>query len=190
MPEFALKSQEMPDPIDKDAALHSLYGHSKAKCRAAFGARKAGDVRPQDINTPPLIIQAVLAVWPEGIELDPCSNANSIVPARINMCWPNNGLAIDWPDFTYVNPPYKRINQWLVKAIIGAEHMLLVPVRTNRKWWCVAAKRTTRIAWLKPFAFIGHVQSFPAAVCMMYFGTRVVEFEGTFSELGEVGRFV
>ena len=46
MEEFALKSPELPmlvaDAHDKDKALHSFYGHSNAKCRAAFGARKAG----------------------------------------------------------------------------------------------------------------------------------------------------
>lgn len=50
--------------------------------RSFFGARPGGQDRPQDVNTPQFLIDAILRLWPDGIELDPCSNVESRVPAR------------------------------------------------------------------------------------------------------------
>jgi hypothetical protein len=168
------------------------YGarHTDAAIRSFCGARKDGQDRPQDINTPPLIVDAILRVWPEGIALDPCDNATSITHAKTSIKWPENGLAVDWPDYTYVNPPYKQLRPWMQKAVRYKEHMLLIPVRTNRRWWCVYERKATAICRLKPFAFLGHKQSFPSSLVMLYYGSRPRSFADAFAPLGEIGRFV
>jgi len=79
---------------------------------------------------------------------------------------------------------------WLGQAKTGAEHMLLVPVRTHRAWWCHTAKRARKIAWLAPVTFIGYDQAFPTPLCMMYFGLRFEAFDAAFSRLGVMGIFL
>ena len=159
--------------------------------RSFFGARTGGQDRPQDINTPQFLIDAILRVWPNGIEFDPCSNDTSIVPAR-NRCFENgpvSGLSIDWPDFTYVNPPYGTLKEWLAKAECMKEHMILCPVRTNRTWWCDAAGFTSCICWLKPFPFHGHKQAFPDPLAMLYYGVAMNSFIEAFRPHGILGLF-
>src|ERR1019366_1703317 len=61
-------------------------------------------------STPAHIVAAVKEVFGGTIELDPCSNANSVVGARVEYRLPaNNGLQDPWAYKTiYVNPPYGR----------------------------------------------------------------------------------
>jgi len=158
--------------------------------RSFFGARVGGQNRPQDVNTPQHIVDAISWVWPEGIALDPCSNATSIVPAARRIILPEDGLAVDWPDRTYANPPFGTLKEWLPKGAQFYEHLILAPVRTHRVWWCSAAVRTSRICWLRPFAFLGEKHAFPAPLAMFYFGIRTYEFERAFMPLGYVGVWI
>jgi len=170
-----------------------MIEHTNKAMRSFFGARTDGQDRPQGVNTPRLIIDAILKIWPEGIELDPCANATSIVPARKKLYIPDipgiNGLTESWPDFTYANPPYKTIKEWLRMCETGREHIMLAPVRTNREWWCKSASRARIICWLRPFAFLGHDQPFPASLAMLYYGLRIDKFKGAFRHLGTIGIF-
>jgi hypothetical protein len=164
--------------------------------RSFFGAREGGQDRPQSINTPRFLIDAILSVWPEGIELDPCSNADSIVPARDRICEPKefgerSGLSEEWPDFAYANPPYGDFETWLRKVSAPNEHLMLGPVRTNRAWFCVKASEASRICYLKPFKFLGDWPSaFPASLAMFYYGQRIEAFDAAFYELGVLGKFI
>jgi hypothetical protein len=159
--------------------------------RSFFGARVGGQNRPQSINTPQFLIDAIIELWPEGINLDPCSNPESIVPAKIKLFeyGETSGLHAIWPTYTYANPPYENLKVWLRKLIPGAEHLMLCPVRTNRTWWCHSAGQSTRVCWLLPFAFIGHTSTFPAPLAMLYYGSRSSRFEEIFSRFGSVGVF-
>ena len=77
-----------------------------------------------------------------------------------------DGLSAPWVDGTWVNPPYKTLAEWLEKSMAeAADHILLIPVRPNRKWWRAWA-RTAEIVYLNPVKFEGHDQSFPAPLCL------------------------
>jgi hypothetical protein len=154
--------------------------------RSFFGAREGGQDRPQDVFTPQFMIDAILKVWPEGIALDPCSHPDSIVPALSELT--ENGELTPWPDFTYVNPPYKHLIKWCPRFKAFRELMLLCPVRANRAWYAQASRETTMQCWLKPFSFLGYDQSFPAPLAMHYYGLRVSQFSEAFSTLGEIVR--
>lgn len=177
--------------------------------RSFFGAREGGQVRPNNINTPGFLFEAILNLWPEGIELDPCSNAYSWVPARNRilgktvdgkLClvgvgdWKYrqhpNGLSIDWPNFTYANPPFNTLREWLYKPVPGREHLLLAPCRPNRRWYCEAIGTFPVTCWLKPFPFDGHTQAYPTPLGLSYWGTRIKEFNRIFSRYGVVGRMI
>lgn len=165
--------------------------YSDKALRSFFGARPGGQDRPQDINTPLFLVDAILELWP-SIALDPCSNPTSIVPAKMRLYEYEtiSGLHIKWPNYTYANPPYRETKLWLRKARQGAEHLILCPVRTNRRWWCQAASLASKICYLKPFAFLGHKQAFPTPLAMLYYGKEVAYFQSIFSNLGVIGRFI
>lgn len=65
----------------------------------------------------------------EGLEyFDPCPKNPTF-----------DGLEIDWKRQNFVNPPYSQIAKWVDKAIeesnAGCETVLLVPARTDTKWF-------------------------------------------------------
>ena len=99
-----------------------------------------------DWNTPEKYVKAVLDVF-GYIDLDPCSNINSIVPSRVKYIYPeNDGLRDSW-DFNriYINPPFGKglngttIYDWLGRGYNetrnGNNVMALIPVATNTKHW-------------------------------------------------------
>lgn len=50
-----------------------------------------------------------------------------------------DGLEIEWGDYNFVNPPYSKISKWIDKSIEqnekGKEVILLIPARTDTKWF-------------------------------------------------------
>ena len=63
--------------------------------------------------------------------LDPC-------PLHADGDW--SGLAIEWTGSVFVNPPYGRhIGDWIAKgfesAQAGATVVMLIPSRTDTRWW-------------------------------------------------------
>lgn len=161
--------------------------------RSFFGARPGGQDRPQDINTPQFLIDAILELWPEGITCDPCYNATCLIKPKYffdgsHVCM--DGLSRHWPDFTYANPPYNKLKDWLTKPVPGREHLLLAPCRPNRRWYCEAIGTFPITCWLKPFPFDGHTQPYPTPVALAYWGTRIKKFNQIFSRYGVVGRMI
>ena len=172
--------------------------------RSFFGARTGGQDRPQSINTPQFLIDAILYMWPR-IELDPCTNVWSKVPAEHKVVakelldqvyfvssqkYPitkNGGLGIDWPEYTYANVPYRDLKLWLVKPVPTMEHLILCPVRTHRKWFCEAIGQASICCFLKPFAFDGHKQCYPTPLVMAYWGCRLDKFIEAFASYGMIG---
>jgi hypothetical protein len=58
-----------------------------------------------DFNTPPEILDIVHKFW-DHIDLDPCSNTNSLVNAIEEWNLPLNGLLLPWKGDVFVNPPF------------------------------------------------------------------------------------
>lgn len=183
-----------------------MRNYSDKALRSFFGAREGGQDRPQSINTPQFLIDAIVSMWPR-IELDPCSNVYSRVPATHRVMakefdgetyfvsspkYPvakNGGLSIEWPEYTYANVPYRDLKPWLSKPVPTMEHLVLCPVRPNRKWWCIAINMAAIVCWLKPFAFDGHKQCYPTPLVMAYWGYRTDRFVNAFADYGMIGRF-
>ena len=102
----------------------------------------------KDWCTPPDILKSVRQVFDGHIDLDPCSNAYSMVNARVSYSLPDqDGLLGSWDYPTiFVNPPYgsdpnrgTRIAHWFARmaesANSGSEVIALVPVATNTGHW-------------------------------------------------------
>jgi hypothetical protein len=148
-----------------------------------------------DWNTPESLLKHVYAFWPDGVSLDPCSNSTSIVVASLR--WDGsegqNGLTKPWEGRVFVNPPYGReITDWIEKiqcevSARDCEVLVLVPARTDTRWWHLAMKDCRAVCFLKGrLKFVGapHVAPFPSAV--VYWGRRTGQFWLKFRETGVV----
>ena len=156
-------------------------------------------------NTPPKYVDAVLEVLGR-IDLDPCSNDGSMVPAGVRHALPVDGLAEAWDYSTiFVNPPYGRdvnrktsVLSWVQKAeeahrAHGAEILMLIPVATNtRHFKDFIFPKFTSICFLADTRlrfFIDGVENrkgAPMACCMVYIGDRPDAFAETFQRFGTV----
>lgn len=107
-----------------------------------------------------------------------------------------SGHVVNWPDRTFVNPPYGDKGPECILAAFAdfcakfaatqTECALLCPVRSHRKWWrrdvLVAADA---IAYLDPIRFEGFAQSFPAPLCVAYKGPHAYRMRRAFARLGD-----
>lgn len=155
-------------------------------------------------NTPPKIIAAAKDFWNGEIELDPCSNEFSMVGAKRNFLWPQDGLLEDWNAASvFCNPPYGRDSErktslldWAKKSIaankvFGAEIILLIPVATNTRHFKELFNYGGAICFLADtrlkFWMEGREdkKGAPMACCLVYIGERVEEFIRVFSGMGK-----
>ena len=89
-----------------------------------------------------------------------------------------NGLEIDWGTSTFCNPPYGReIGKWTSKAVVEAEKgktiVLLIPSRTDTRWWQNDIMKATEIRFIKGRLKFGNATNsapFPSALAI-YEGT-------------------
>tara|TARA_R100000664_G_C2704322_1_gene103502 strand:+ start:428 stop:754 length:327 start_codon:yes stop_codon:yes gene_type:complete len=60
-------------------------------------------------------------------------------PCPFDPRWTKNGLMIDWPDKTFINPPYSSPMKWVEKAIFhhneGKRMVLLLKHDSSTKWY-------------------------------------------------------
>jgi transcriptional regulator with XRE-family HTH domain len=131
------------------ARVESDRGHISSLC-AVLGVI-APDIRPrkpvirqfvksQDVKlTPPDFVEQVVHVL-GGIELDPCSHPNSLVPATRQLFEEDDGLSRSWNAKTvFCNPPYSIADKFMRKAhaewLSGTAKcvIVLVPARTHTK---------------------------------------------------------
>lgn len=106
--------------------------------------------------TPPVVLDGIVyPVLGDPVDLDPCSNPNSIVRARRAVMLPEDGTKISWRDKkVYANPPYgdKEIIEFIQKIVAeyrhnGAEVIALIPANVSAEWFDLVAA-TARAAFL------------------------------------------
>jgi len=148
--------------------------------------------------TPPKYVIPITQFFGK-IELDPCSNPESIVNANIELC--TGGLEYDWRKVrtVFVNPPYGRngetsIYDWLKKCFVSqsrqTEIIALIPVATNTKHWKDFVFKANVICFLADtrlkFLINGNTNNKGASMscCLVYFGERTSDFVLEFSHYG------
>jgi len=160
----------------------------------------------KDWCTPPGIIASVRQVFGGQIDLDPCSNAHSLVDAKVNYRLPEqDGLGESWDYPTiYVNPPYgsdtergTRIAHWFARishaAAAGSEVIALVPVATNTGHW---KRHVYPVARAICFLYQPRVRFYiggredpkgaPMSCAVIYYGADCEGFAKEFSQHGAV----
>ena len=82
-----------------------------------------------------------------------------------------NGLLREWSSPCFVNPPYSDIYPWMEKAKIEADAgktvVLLVPSRTDTRWWHEFAMKASEIRFIRGRLKFGNAKTgapFPSAV--------------------------
>ena len=88
-----------------------------------------------------------------------------------------DGLMREWKSPCFINPPYSKCAAFIEKAFIehaaGKTVVLLVPARTDTRWWHRFAMKATEIRFIKGrLKFGGSKNSAP-------FPSAVIVFKGT-----------
>ena len=172
-----------------------------------MSAGRAVNTLSQHWCTPQKYVNAVKKMFNDSLELDPCSNADSIVNAQVEYMLPeNDGLSETWDFKTiYVNPPYgadrirgTTIKNWLKKCAgsykkYGSEILALIPVATNTAHWkyyifgeaaAICFLYDTRLKFL--INGDDDNKGAPMACCMVYWGNNISKFQTIFNQFGAV----
>ncbi len=154
--------------------------------------------------SPPEIADPLLEFFGGPVDIDPCSNARSIIAAR--LAYTRGGLVLPWRlprpvhRTGYQNDPYSKSDAWTKKMLaelaLGniAEHVRLCMMSTSSEWWadmCQLPRANPRILALKRIAFLDPYakrrgmkrQGCRFEPALIYFGRRRREFTKTFAHL-------
>jgi len=158
--------------------------------------------------TPTKYVDAINKFFNNNIDLDPCSNLDSIIEAKVKYILPTDGLSQNWNYHNiYINPPYGRdverkttIKDWLKKIYntyyeYNSDILALIPVATNTSHWKkYVFGKAMGICFLYDtrlkFRINGNEDNkgSPMACCMVYWGKDFERFKDVFEEFGWVVR--
>ncbi len=117
-----------------------------------------------DFNTPPWIIELVEQLDPNnGIGLDPCSNATSMVHATTTYDIVSNGLIHSWRGhgLVFMNPPHSmspnNIEPWMdklneefaVEEPSTDQFVGLIPAKTDPAWFHETIPQCAAVCFLR-----------------------------------------
>lgn len=143
-----------------------------------------------DHCTPPVVAEGVVyPVLGDPVDLDPCSNENSIIRAHRRVMLPEDGLAIDWYGKIFCNPPYgsPEIEKWIAKCIVsnrlnGAEIIALLPANVSSEWFDMLVATSQAVFFWGPgdgnrrIQHIGTKFTAAFASVLVYWGPNLVTF--------------
>lgn len=148
-----------------------------------------------DWNTPECVLELVRKVG--SIALDPCSNAQSIVGAELEIM--QAGLSFRWneevdnceDDLVWCNPPYSDVWEWVNKCNItyfmyGTPILALVPARTDTRWFQTCWDSKAICFWKGRIKFLGGKHSAPFPSAVVYWGPNKYRFADAFASAGKI----
>jgi phage N-6-adenine-methyltransferase len=117
-----------------------------------------------DWRTPKTVYDTLDAEF--GFTHDPCPSVSD------TDFWRQDGLTSDWGTVNFCNPPYgTEISKWIRKAWEqwkeGRTVVLLIPSRTDTRWWHDYVMQATEIRFIQGrlrFEGAQHNAPFPSAV--------------------------
>lgn len=101
----------------------------------------ADDVIVEDRDTwctPQEIVDALLRLWPRGPDLDPCTNARSVVPYRRRYTAADRIDVTEqtWTGHVYCNPPFSDTGPWARKMSMHGDGVVgCVLADPSVSWW-------------------------------------------------------
>lgn len=149
--------------------------------------------------TPRAVIERLLRMWP-AIDLDPASNPGPTrnVPALRHHDVTDSGLRYRWSGRVFLNPPYgDALTDWAEKLVVEErnvdEAVVLVPARTETRWWHAIPADVVlffkgRLSFFNGATGQTGPAPFPSAA--LYIGARPDAFVDAFGDAGLVYRRV
>jgi hypothetical protein len=128
------------------------------------------------------------------VDLDPCSNATSVINARFRICDGVSGLESSWRGLVYVNGPWSNLLPWVRKAAEeaeqGAEILFLARTESATAWaHLLCETRDAHVDLRKRYSFPTEGQpptTDTRPTTISYFGRRPRHFRDVFSKYGFV----
>lgn len=84
-----------------------------------------------------------------------------------------DGLSRDWQSPCFVNPPYSEISVWVQRAFFESQKgkcvVMLIPSRTDTRWWHEFVMRADEIRFLRgrlKFGSAKHNAPFPSCIAV------------------------
>lgn len=146
-------------------------------------------------GTPESVLAPIRDFFGGQIDLDPCSNENSLVGALNTFNAAQDGLSKPWIGKVFVNPPYScgQLIKWTKKCYISSlnplmcEVILLIPVATSTVYWQTFVTQANQILFYnKRIRFVGAGGGARFDSCLVYYGCRGEDFKQVFSPQGWV----
>jgi len=162
----------------------SLSDWMRDTCSSRARTRALVSADAKDVNTPPVILQAIKPLGPIG--LDPFHNATSIVGAKV--CWTidDDSMPRDWSGYglTFCNPEFGdflpiAIEKFRREAARGTEIVCLVPARIETKWFDRMLDGADVGLWRGRISFLNANGNAPFPVALGYYGGRRALFRRT-----------
>lgn len=153
--------------------------------------------RRDDWCTPESILVPVRKVFDGTIDLDPCSNENSIVNAVTEYRLPDHdGLSESWAFATiFVNPPYGRgINLWLHRCYRASKDfesqvIALIPASPDTAAWRDFVEPADCVCFVHGrITFLGAPSAAPNPSAIVYWGHNRHRFAEVFRDIGGIWR--
>lgn len=163
-------------------ALKRNLRRLKSRERSRKGMNAKTD-QSQDWRTPRWIVDLIERIAGRPIDLDPCTDAENPVGARVFFTEADDGLRQPWGDLdptvrlVYVNPPYKQAAAWLAKIRSETEKrpellvFFLCPAFTDQPWYGDAVYRANdeisvkgRVRFLRPSGRKATSPHFPSTI--------------------------
>jgi hypothetical protein len=145
------------------------------------------------------VLNLVGVQWPEGIDLDPCWDPESLVVARqtMDIRHGEDGSLLPWPSGSrvFINPPYSDPGPWLSRAAqhgaAGGEVLALVDASVSTKAWGKSVYPFAAICFLSPRPKFRHAGStkwthHTKDSAILYFGSNRSEFGKVWAPRGEL----
>lgn len=110
----------------------------RAATSAWNGAKWKGEADASNVVlTPPWLVARIRDdVFGGTIDLDPATTPENPVGASRFVCLPDDGILADWSGRVFVNPPWGRtLPIWVDRAILAGCVVMLVPSRTDSRWF-------------------------------------------------------
>lgn len=147
--------------------------------------------------TPPEIYIPIIQFFGQ-IDLDPCSNPQSQVPAtkRFMLELGQDAFKQHWAGKVFINPPFGRgLAAWTQRVVEEynngssvSEVIMLIPAAVGTKMWQdIIFRHASAICFLKGrVKFQGADASAPMDCALVYWGGRSAQFQDEFTALGKV----
>lgn len=192
-----VRGPEMTSENSDDGTENQQPSRADTKPSASSQASKASNQVPAAVNhdewlTPDYIVGPLIELFGE-IDLDPASNADKHVPAKVHLTLAEDGLRPEhhWHGKVFLNPPRQEaLAGRFVCRLLGehekgnvTEAVALLEAKTDMTWF--RQLRPHIRAFLARPEFVSY-PGVPDALVAVYLGPRVKRFFDLFGAIGDI----